>query len=99
MTKHKTLIIIGTLIIIIILGYVIGTDLTQKFNYEHNKQTVSYFVQSGDTLWGIAEKYKPHWMDTREYIHEISKLNDMDSDTIHTGDELIIYTINIKEAN
>lgn len=45
-------------------------------------------VQRGDTLWGIALKEKPSDMDTRTYIKEIKRLNELSSGTIMAGEVL-----------
>lgn len=45
-------------------------------------------VQRGDTLWGIAVKEKPSDMDTRTYIKEIKRLNELSSGTIMAGEVL-----------
>ena len=41
-------------------------------------------VESGDTLWSIAETYMPD-TDTREAVYMISELNDLNSGNISVG--------------
>jgi len=41
-------------------------------------ETFEYQVKSGDTLWTIAERFKPVEMDTREFVYYIRELNDND---------------------
>ena len=36
-------------------------------------------VHSGDTLWGLAERYAPDGVDLRAYVDVVSDLNDLDS--------------------
>jgi len=62
--------------------------VTSAYGYKE----ISYdnvYVKKGDTLWDIAEKYKQSG-DIREYIKEIKKINNLESDTIFEGDVLII---------
>jgi len=47
-------------------------------------------VDSGDTLWSIAESVKQEGMDTRAVIHQIKKRNDLTSSSLRSGDRLII---------
>ncbi|CAM2786202.1 hypothetical protein PASE110613_00745 [Paenibacillus sediminis] len=47
-------------------------------------------VHSGDTLWGIAEKYKPAGSDTRIYIEGIKNKNDLNGSQIEVGDVLVL---------
>lgn len=47
-------------------------------------------VDSGDTLWSIAESVKRDGMDTRAVIHQIKKRNDLTSSSLRSGDRLII---------
>lgn len=41
-------------------------------------QTEDYIVSSGETLWDIAEENKKEGTDTREYVYNLRKLNNID---------------------
>ena len=58
-----------------------------KVQSEYSEETVT--VQSGDTLWGIADAYCPDDMDKREYIREIEADNDCTS-VIRPGNVLTV---------
>ena len=93
----KAIVIIVALVATIFtMGYAVGADSTRKAEYEANKQEIIYTVAPGDTLWGIAERYKPSWVDTREYIYEIEKLNGINSN-IDIGDKILLYTDNMED--
>ena len=46
-------------------------------------------VNSGDSLWSIAETYMPD-MDTREAVYMIKQINDIDSEYLMAGSTLEI---------
>lgn len=55
-------------------------------NVEENKMEETYVVQSGDTLGSIADKYSVDYKD-------IMRWNNLETDFILTGEELIIYFV------
>lgn len=55
-------------------------------NVEENKTEETYVVQSGDTLGSIADKYGIDYKD-------IMRWNNLETDFILTGEELIIYFV------
>lgn len=57
------------------------------------RTTTTITIAPNKTLWSIAEQYKPSWMDTREYIHEVKTLNNMDTSFLDVGQTLEIYTM------
>ena len=76
---------------IFLCGYSIGKNKAQKDLWYNNRTTQVITVHYGDTLWSIAEEYKPDNVDVREYIHDIKKLNKMSDSTIHGGDTILVY--------
>ena len=76
--------------ILIILSVLLSTILfaTSAYGYE-GQQYETITVQSGDTLWSIAEKYCRSG-DIRKYIYEIKKANHLSSSAIFAGDELLV---------
>lgn len=62
-----------------------ATDLPQHKYYK------SITIEKGDSLWSIAEEYCADTCEsTREYVDELKQLNQLSSDTIHTGQHLIV---------
>lgn len=49
----------------------------------------SIVVQSGDTLWAIAEKYSNN-SNIREYIYNIKKINNLDSSMLYENTAILI---------
>lgn len=49
-----------------------------------------YEVQPGDTLWEIASEISDEDVDVRVVIAEIKRLNDLDTSTLRSGQNLLI---------
>ena len=75
---------------IFLCGYAIGKNKTQKDLWYNNRTTQVITVHYGDTLWSIAEEYKPNDVYILEYIEDIKQLNNITSD-IHGGDTILVY--------
>jgi LysM repeat protein len=52
--------------------------------------TADYWVNSGDTLWSIAEQVAPEDTDVRAVVAEIRNLNDLESSLIYPGQSLLV---------
>lgn len=65
------------------LGY--GTDIN---SFERHYEEIE--IKKGDTLWGIAYEYSNKKINTKDYVLEIMKLNNMNSDKIISGHRIII---------
>ena len=50
----------------------------------------SYGINSGDTLWNIAEEYKPNSISYSEYINTLYKLNKGLTAEIYPGQAIVI---------
>lgn len=71
MIKKLLLMFLIVVIIINIVGFI------DKGDIEWN--TKIYKVKSGDTLYGIAERYCPETVDIRNYVYKIKKINKIGS--------------------
>lgn len=81
---ERTLIIVG---ILTIIALIIVFSILLTHHDLDDYTTEKYVVQSGDTLWNIAEEYKPDWMDIRQYIDLIEEDNNT-SAMINPGQRL-----------
>lgn len=65
-----------------------------SFADAHNtreKYYTSVMVESGDTLWTLADEYASlEYRDYNAYIKEVKDLNHISSDDIHAGSYLIL---------
>ena len=82
-------------LMIMIIGLSLNAVLNLSKAYADGKGTdiKTYYaitVESGDTLWSIAQNYVGSKTDIREFIYEIKTLNDLDSSDIQIGQELLI---------
>jgi len=62
---------------IVLFLWLVGSQSVLALNYE------SYIVKSGDTLWGISSTYKVD-------INELKKVNNLEGELLHIGQELKI---------
>ena len=80
-------------IVLVLTAFIVSTAL--GFNTvvgASNKQFVQVKVQSGDTLWGLAQEYGPANMDVRNVVYEICKLNGIDAASLQAGMYITIPT-------
>lgn len=77
-------------VIVVALCLMLVATVAINSKADVNTESVEYVVQAGDTLWSIAEKYAPNDMDTRKYIYNLMKDNDLESSDIYTNMVLVI---------
>ncbi len=84
----RSLIILGVLIILILLGM---TNTYSKTEIAYKED----YILNGDTLWSVAEEqthtneyYKNK--DIREVIYEIKKINNIESGNLEIGQKILI---------
>lgn len=84
------------IIIVVALGILLGTSVnalasSEKDIASYNKYYVSIRIESGDTLWTIADEYVEGFNITKkEYIKEVCTLNDISESEIHAGDYIVV---------
>lgn len=96
MKNKKTILLSISIFFIVAFTVIISSSLkTNARENDNNNQKIyeSISIKSGDTLWSIANEYKPEEISYKEYIKELKKINSLTSDNIHTGNYLLIYYI------
>lgn len=91
-THRITSLLTITALITVILcttGFVVSANSDKSF-----ADTDSYYqsvrIDSGDTLWSIAEEYCPDKLDIYDYIDDIKDINNIKNNTIKAGEYLIV---------
>ena len=70
-------------------GFMTSAHDTQK-SIPTKTSYMSIQIESGDSLWSIAEEYKPANISTNDYIDELIHLNALKSDDIHADQYLTV---------
>ena len=73
------------------LGMQIYEDVEQKNQWEATRVVHIVCVDRGETRDEIGYRFKPEWMDVREYRHYIMELNGMESSNLYAGQDLKVY--------
>ena len=62
-----------------------------KVTTQH-KYVKSILIESGDTLWSIAERFadREHYSNYFEYMNEVKRLNNLRTDRIKAGNHLMV---------
>ena len=91
-------------ILVLALGILLGNSIntlasSDKDVASYNKYYVSICIESGDTLWTIADEYVEGFnISKTDYIDEICQINGISEDNIHAGDCIVVpyYSQEIK---
>ena len=89
---------------LVIFGILLGTGMnalasSDKDIASYNKYYVSIRVESGDTLWTIADEYIDGFnIEKDDYIKEVCEINKISKDDIHAGDYIVVpyYSQDVK---
>lgn len=78
-----TVFVVATIITIsTMVNFMLDLDTAASLSYNEYAQVE---IQSGDTLWSIAEKYMPKSLDTREAVYKLCQINNIDANTLYVG--------------
>ena len=88
---RRTYLLLAILFVIFILFILFSSKADAENSREVYTYYTSYEIQTGDTLWTIADNYiGPDFTDKKEFISEVKKLNHLTSDNITAGNYLVI---------
>lgn len=67
------------------------SNLYAQPSLENHKYYTSIEIESGDTLWSIAEQFRTaEYISVQDYIKEVKEINGLSGDSITSGCYLII---------
>ena len=102
MIQKRVIALAGILIasLLILLGSSIRTFASSRSNEVLHKYYTSVRIQSGDSLWNLADQYTVDGIyDRDDFIRETCELNHLsDQDELHTGDYIVVgyYSTDMK---
>ena len=88
--RFASFIVISLLLVCTIFNTALGFNDALALS---EQQYIEIQVESGDTLWTIADEYMPDDMDIREAVYMICETNDVDANTLYAGQTLSIPVI------
>ncbi len=97
-SSKKTLIIAGIIIISLLFAFGLKKD-APKTNASNasTKYYTCICIEEGDTLWDIADEYMTEEYESKQdYIDEVLSINNMNTDVIVEGTNLLVpyYVVN-----
>lgn len=92
-SKKKMMMLLATVLFITIGSIGFGSSFSDAHESKE-EQTIVYksiLIQSGDTLWDIAQEYKTNdYESTQDYVDELKRLNSLESDQIQESKYLTV---------
>ncbi|MCD8390602.1 MAG: LysM peptidoglycan-binding domain-containing protein [Firmicutes bacterium] len=88
--KRKTMLKTALLFAAALITALISINAISTAFAKNAEEGITVTVSSGDTLWGIAQKYNPENKDIRSVINKILRANGMTDSNIRAGDTLVI---------
>lgn len=91
--RKNILLVVLTICLVITLSFTVNGFLSNAKTDSSDveiKYYKSIMVESGDTLWSIANEYMGATAETEAFINEIKRLNGLHGDTITAGSYLVV---------
>ncbi len=80
--RFASFIVISLLLVCTIFNTALGFNDALALS---EQQYIEIQVESGDTLWTIADEFMPDDMDIREAVYVICETNDIDANHLYAG--------------
>lgn len=98
-TKRKIiLLVVESMIAVFIIAKMTIPMRTSEID-ESSTYYKEYHIEKGDSMWSVAEKYKPDSVTTKEFVNEIADLNNLSSDHKITEGKYILIPIKENKKN
>lgn len=94
--KRRMILLLAAVLLITVGSVVFGSFFANEGSSvkAHDATYTAYKsieIESGDSLWSIAEEYTTDdFENTADYVKELKRLNNLTSDTIHEGQYLLV---------
>jgi LysM repeat protein len=103
-SKQQYYIVVMTICLAIAVVVTFGSFISVAKNKTENDPTYKYYtsiqIQSGDTLWELADNYiSSEYNSINDYINEVKQLNSLETDDIHEGQYLTVPYYSCKALN
>lgn len=95
-SKTSKMAALGVLFAVIFMAFGIGCIVTNTekcvADTNENKYFTNITVDEGDTLWNVASEHmdEEHYDSIYEYMDEIKSMNNMTSEELYAGQNLVI---------
>lgn len=89
--NRTTIILICLVAIVAFATHSLVSNGNRYVTWVNARDIITVTVESGDTLDEFGYKYKPEWMDVREYRELVKELNGMENSSLYVGQELKLY--------
>ena len=93
-TVPSTILAIAAICMIVIALNLTMSTKTDAHERDPHAGEYKYYksieIQSGDTLWSIAQEYAPDDMTTKEYVDHLKAINGLSGDNITSGCHIIV---------
>lgn len=104
MNKQQYYIIVMILCLTIAIVVTFGSFISVAKNNPEDTSIYKYYtsiqIQSGDTLWDLANHYiSSEYNSINDYINEVKILNSLETDNIHEGQYLTVPYYSCKALN
>jgi len=102
--RRNRMVLVGLVIVAIVLVFILGSlsipTSAKEIGPKVQRNYTSIEIQSGDSLWSIAENYADTLnMNVRDYIDEVKEMNGLKSDKLVSGTYLIVVYGSIAAEN
>ncbi|GEM_PF-3196861 len=87
----KCIVAAGSFLVLILVSLVIVKGSVSTDTSDSTRYYTSITVESEDTLWNIADRYNHGTENRQDYMQSIMQLNNMTSDMLYEGKNLIVY--------
>ena len=88
--KQRSAFLLVLTVIVVMMAHAAFSKPDNIFD-EYNVMSVT--VQPGDTLWSIAQEYKPEGTDLREFVYELAANNGIKNCNIECGQIIFVPTL------